>query len=160
MDYDIQEMKIPLQEAVTEVFEGMAFAEVEKCEEIDKLPDLTSNDYYATLSITQPFSAGLNLVVDQNFLEEILQTTIDANSPSDFEKMAKDLISESANTIAGCFLNKYLPPEQEFEIGIPASGKMSEKPVLTTGGKKEVIFSFTVEFKTIYCILSGQKAGN
>lgn len=154
MSYEIDQIQEALHKAVAQVTEGMAFAEIETCQRMDDMPVFSRDDFLATLNIKKPFDAIFGLIVNQKFLNSILQTTVEENRDDDLESLAGDLISEFTNTIAGCFMTFLLPPDREFEIDLPESGDGQDRKQKLVGFSSDIILDFIVEFNHIYCFFS------
>ncbi|MCP4291305.1 MAG: chemotaxis protein CheX [bacterium] len=108
-----------MSEAVSEVFESMAFL-VAQPGEAEHAPEKGVAAFYTRLPIYKPTPAMIGLVVTQEMALEWAGAMMmrDFNMEDDeFEVM--DVLSELANTLGGSLLTNLMPDGCSFELGLP-----------------------------------------
>ncbi len=154
MSFEKGQVTAALSAAISQTFEGIAFAEPESFEEISEMPVYGNTHRLATLNLEPTFPAVMGLEVPRNFLSEIILATIDEDSVSASEEMCIDLISELSNTIAGLFLKILLPPEEEIRFGLPEYLSERERTSPPELKKNDIVLKITIEANVVHCFLA------
>jgi CheY-specific phosphatase CheX len=152
MEIKEQDIVSSLKKSLSEVFENMAFTEIETFDQISTPPPVTSRSFAGWLSIEAPLKADFGLIIPERFLFNILQSTLDESQLKDWQKMEGDLISEYCNTIAGDFMKNLLPPDKDFDLSLP-NYKRGESPAYFYEKREMITLALTVESDKIYCVL-------
>ena len=121
MEYDEIQAKIALQKAIEQTFEEMAFIDAELLSEPVN-DDLDEDAYYSRISILKPFEAEITLKVPPGcavLFAESLYANFEAVITDEIQH---DVLAESLNTIAGCFMKNFLAEEASFELCLPRTG--------------------------------------
>jgi len=111
------------QETVNETFESMIFMPVISLPKEMPKPSLEGNQF-ARLEFLAPMKGIMYLAVPPNLASEITKNLYGWMDESDLtDEVVQDAMAELVNTVAGQFLSKFLPEDQTFEIGLPATGE-------------------------------------
>ncbi|MBC8277587.1 MAG: hypothetical protein H8E46_05100 [FCB group bacterium] len=121
MEYDQTQARIALQKAIEQTFEEMAFIDAELLPE-PVSDDLDEDAYYSRISILKPFKAEITLKVPPGcamLFAESLYANFEAVITDEIQR---DVLAESLNTIAGCFMKNYLTDDEGYELCLPQTG--------------------------------------
>ncbi|MFZ0389698.1 MAG: chemotaxis protein CheX [Calditrichia bacterium] len=154
MHFETRKIEDALTRTISEVFESIAFAEVEKVSRMQRLPELSHNEFYAVIRIHEPIRGSFGLILSRNILEEILSTTVDGSTNGD--GLLGDLMAELANTAAGCFMSRLLS-EKEFEIGLPEHGNSGATPFPLNTDEEDIILQLEIEAKQGWCLFKNEQ---
>lgn len=109
--------------AVAETLENMTFMEAVPAESGAEGESLT-----AGLLIHDPFQAELRLTLPLTLLGKVGESVYALPVENLEEQILCDLLAEILNTIAGRFLTAFLPPEQNYRLGLPEFGEEGVLP--------------------------------
>lgn len=104
--------------AIATTLENMAFMEVsQELEEARRYPaeEMTSS----RLLIHDPIQGELYLLMPKPLLSKIVSSVYILPAEELSEQMLLDMLGELINTVAGLFLNAYLPEDQTYSLGLP-----------------------------------------
>lgn len=149
MDFEKKQIIDALYLALAESFEGMAFLEFDHWEEIDEAKESDDKQYIASVDITAPFGAKLNLVCSEQFILNIIESITGEEAPGD-QSTISDTFKEILNTFAGRFLVKLLPENAEFDFGIPDAQLINYETVQNK--ESDIILKFDYGDESVLCI--------
>jgi len=130
-----------LTTAISKTMESMTFEEVEVVLEDTRYPEDESNYCWSTLPVLSPVNGALILEISLENAEPLIKNVYGEVSEEIInEASINDLLAEILNTIAGRFMSALLPSDQEFELGLPKTGRGS----LTEPERKVTSISFSV----------------
>lgn len=146
-----EKLKELLETSVSETIENIAFMEVTPSDSSDIF--LTDEEIITTsLMVCSPVECNFKLSMPKNLLIEITQTIYSPVDNIDNKiidnKILDDTLSEILNTIAGRFLNKVLPENQEFKLGVP---EIIEEFVLEENERR---YNFNIEGEEFFLVVS------
>lgn len=119
-----------IEQAIQETFENMAFLETVPAQEDGlKLP---ADVMAASLTITAPAPGVVHMVLPTTLLRNMGETLHAAPGEELSQEVLQDLLFELLNTIVGMLLNKFLPEDQSYNLGLPEK----ENPVLPRPGDR------------------------
>lgn len=152
-----------LQNAVTETFENVAFAELvgfNRQNQVDTIP----NDTIATqIDIFQPHSYRLLLVLEKAYAAELLGLVEDEDNPLSDDELW-DLVKELLNVIAGRFIAFLHPESQDIKIGIPDPIIDVVGAVVNYLGENVILYSVELDAATLFIGLAepsnAEESGN
>jgi len=121
MEYDETQASIALQKAIEQTFEEMAFIDAELLPE-PVTDDLDEDAYYSTISIVKPFKAEITLHVPPGCARLFAESLYANFEMVITDEIQRDVLAESLNTIAGCFMKNFLTDEESFELCLPQTG--------------------------------------
>ena len=126
---DHETMILKFREAISLVFEGLAFANPDAIHPTDLLPEIMPSDYFSYIDFSKPIQGKIGLVINKAFLLNILKSTLGKSITQISEKEIKDLSTELVNTIAGNFLKNIPSSRRQIKIGLPvaAAGAIPEE---------------------------------
>lgn len=145
----IDEYTDALTESVTEVFEEMAFAEVEKIEKIDTLPEVNSEDFFALIELKNPVSGFLKIIIGEKYAVALVESMLGEKLESSYT-LINDSIAELTNTIGGSFLRILTKNNGDCQLGIPSSGKIADNQSILNHNDKSVNMVYVIEENEIY----------
>jgi len=154
MHYTNTQIIAALRKAISEIFEGMSFAEVNNFREIEFPLQFSSNSYFATIEMLNPFNGEFYLICTRNCSINVLGASFDEAQLSNSDQIIADLISEYSNAIAGCFLRHLIPPDQTFEISLPRFGTIQDQGNSLQEKNTKVGISFQVDNHPLHCVVS------
>lgn len=115
-----------LKDAVFKTLEGMAFVDAEVLEE-DAVNSIYEGDtLWAVLPILQPFAGEIAVFLSRKGAKILTESLFSTDGEEVASGVEGDVLAEILNTIAGCFLNELLPPEQSFILDVPLKGSGAE----------------------------------
>lgn len=149
MKFDELRARNALQRAIEQTFEEMAFIDAELL--IEPLGEDNDEDlYYSTISISKPFKAVITLKIPPG-CAMLFAESLYANFEMEItDEIQRDVLAESLNTIAGCFMKNYLSENEGFELCLPKTGIGS----LLTDKDPNVKLEFDIMGETLIALLS------
>ncbi len=75
-----------------------------------------------------PMEGEIIILLESEQAQQISEVLFGFIEEERSEEIINDTMSEVLNTIAGCFMKELIPPDQEYEIGFPRTGR-GEHPV-------------------------------
>jgi len=122
MKLDLELARGALEEAIRQSLEGMAFLDVETAEE---LTDFESSEemFSAEISILKPLKVKIALVVSAQCARKWVESVYVDISSGVTDDTIRDVLAETLNTAAGCFMKGMLQASQSYELGIPRTWK-------------------------------------
>ncbi len=141
-----------LSSAITKTMENMTFESV-KFVDSPRDSNLDIDDrIWAVLPMVRPYQGELVLELSLEFGGTLAEEVWGFPSETISDDAVKDMLAEIANTIAGRFNDELLPPDEEFELGLPDTGlgtvpKSAQKvtTVLLNIGNHQLLTSITGE---------------
>lgn len=117
--------KNALIDAVRQSLEGIAFLDVDLLdEELDSTPGIIY--YFSEITILRPVKLKIIFAVPQDCARKWVETLYVENSVDINDNVILDVLAESLNTSAGCFMKNILADSQSYELGIPKKWKNNE----------------------------------
>jgi len=152
MKPEISEVENALQVAVAESLEGLAFIEFDSVEQIPELPEITSKYYHSSIEIYTPFKGQIHFICPEPFMVNTIESITgeeleDLNNP-----ILGDTLKELLNTLCGRFMIDLLPPETEFDFGLPTFDIISEDDELYQKQEESLVMKFIYEEDEVYCL--------
>jgi CheY-specific phosphatase CheX len=119
-----------LWEAVSKVFENMAFEEVDPVENNSQYQESSPKKLWAVLPILQPVSGEIFTCMSSKCAQQITENIygLQCQDSEVAQNAVLDALAEILNTIGGRFMSALLPSNQGFELGFPTTGK-GEPPI-------------------------------
>jgi len=124
-----------LEESIQETFENMAFLETVPAENEQNLE--VSAPMTARLEITSPADGVVYLTLSEALLRNIGEILHAAPAEELPAEALQDLLFELVNTITGVMLNKFLPEDQTYGLGLPTS---ADKKGASSSQEKQCFF--------------------
>ncbi len=139
-----------LEISVSEAFEEMAFAEVDKVEVLSSPPTFSSQDIFASIELRNPVGGWLHMVIQKEYAYELTMLVID--QPDDLQSLVADSMAEMMNTIAGSMMRR-LASNMDYELGLPVSGEVSEsRDDLRSCHSSSLLLSIEFEEQKLYFV--------
>ena len=114
-------------EAVQQTLENMVFMEV--IEERGTPTDIPATELtWSSMLINDPIQGEIRLAMPSELLKKISGNVFGIDDEEVTTSQAYDILNELLNTIAGLFMTKLLPTDQEYKIGLPSleAGRLPE----------------------------------
>ena len=115
-------LQLSLGSAIAKTMEEMTFEEVE----IDEAPQTTlamrNDSLWAALPIKRPLVGELVLNTSQIYARKLAEDVYGGPGKEFSENVVRDVLAEILNTVAGSFIKKVVPQDQQFELGLPTTG--------------------------------------
>jgi len=115
--------------------ENMTFEEVEIVTEPTQINFSADDKMWAILPLIRPHAGELVIEVPFDYGRTLAEEVCGIMDEEISEAAIKDVLAEIANTIAGRFVDELLPADEEFELGLPNTGRgkvpQKEKKVTT-----------------------------
>lgn len=80
---------------------------------------------WAELPLVEPWFGEIAIEVGGECAVVLKESLFGATDESSPNEIVHDALAEILNTIAGCFMNELIPPDQEYQIGFPKTGQGS-----------------------------------
>ncbi len=113
-----EKLEQDIYQAIATTLENMAFMEVSKeIEEAVRHP--AEETVVSRLLIYDPLPGELYLSIPRTLLGRITESVYGMPAEELSEKILLDMLGELINTVAGLFLNAYLPGDQIYKLGLP-----------------------------------------
>ncbi len=164
MNEKLNRFESALVEAISRTMEGMAFTDIEvlkdqegidvfdQFEGKNKMSELLDNSImWAILPLINPLTGSILIEVKYDYGQLISQALFGFENGDTSEEIIFDALAESLNTICGCFIKALIPPDKEYEIGFPTTGK-GEYP---RNGNSGVTMYFNVGGNTMKAVILG-----
>ncbi|MCD4687978.1 MAG: chemotaxis protein CheX [Desulfuromonadaceae bacterium] len=104
--------------AIATTLENMAFMEVSQ--EVEGAKRYPAEEMAVTrLLVHDPVQGELYLLMPKPLLAKIVSSVYIMPEEELSEQMLLDMLGELINTVAGLFLNAYLPEDQTYSLGLP-----------------------------------------
>ncbi len=113
-----EKLEQDIYRAIATTLENMAFMEVSQ--EVEEARSYPAEEMAASrLLIHDPIQGELYLLMPKPLLSKIVSSVYNLPVEELTEQMLLDLLGELINTVAGLFLNAYLPGDQTYNLGLP-----------------------------------------
>lgn len=113
-----EKLEQDIYRAISTTLENMAFMAISKdIEEAVRYP--VEETMVSRLLIHDPLPGELYLAMPKVLLSKIAASVYIMPAEELSEKMLLDMLGELINTVAGLFLNAYLPEDQTYKLGLP-----------------------------------------
>ncbi len=142
-------LRAELSNSLAEVLESMAFMEAVPAESPYERP---SPEHWVTLLIHEPVQGEFRMQMSQQMLENIAESIYGLLGEGMTAQVLDDTLAEMINTVAGHFLNKALPEEQIYQLGLPELGQ-GTSPLAEEAA---LVCDFSIESKLLRVIASGE----
>ena len=120
-----EKLEQDIYSAISSTLENMAFMEVGKeVAEAVRYPD--EDIVVSRLLIHDPLPGELYLSMPKLLLGKIASSVYIMPAEELSEQMLLDMLGELINTVAGLFLNAYLPEDQAYNLGLPENVPVGE----------------------------------
>lgn len=137
-----------LEEAIQETFENMAFLETVPA---DQPPlELPSETMGARLAVTAPAPGMVHLVLSTALLRNVGEILYAEPAEELTDEALQDLLFELVNTVVGMLLNRFLPEDQTYSLGLP------EKAPSLPAPRPEVTAYFLVDNTPVLAAVDGR----
>ncbi|MCP4723435.1 MAG: chemotaxis protein CheX [bacterium] len=150
---DKTEILEALENAVSEAFETMAFAEVMGKEELNELPGWIDNSIWASMAIENPIKTTCHFIVQKEQAMGMVELIAETDDEEELEKLMYDTASEYINTIGGRLGLALLPEGEKVIVGLPEIVELNEETKEDMKNKIDLIVSFNVEEQEVLCCL-------
>jgi CheY-specific phosphatase CheX len=126
-----EELDAAIYGAIANTLENMAFLEVGRdLEDATRYP--AEETVCCRLLIHDPLQGEIYLVMPIPLMRKIASTVYIMPEEELSERMLLDMLGELVNTVAGLFMNAYLPKNQTYALGLPETGVDRPESVLST----------------------------
>lgn len=120
-----EKLEQDIYRAISTTLENMAFMEVGKeAEDAVRYPE--DEVAVSRLLIHDPLPGELYLAMPRLLLGKIASSVYIMPAEELSEQMLLDMLGELINTVAGLFLNAYLPEDQTYKLGLPENVPVGE----------------------------------
>lgn len=114
----LEKLEQDIYNALATTLENMAFMEISQ--EIDEAVRYPSEEMIVSrLLIHDPLQGELHLAMPKPLLRKIASSVYIMPAEEISDPMLLDMLCELINTVAGLFLNAYLPEDQTYSLGLP-----------------------------------------
>ena len=120
---ELNKLETVLAAAVSKTMENMTFEEIETPKNHNGNPFTGNNKYWAVLPLIKPYSGELVLEITTDYGKILAEEVYGNTDVVISESSIKDVLAEIANTIAGRFIDGLTPQSQQFELGLPTTGR-------------------------------------
>ena len=111
--------KTALQQAVSEIFENMAFQELEIVSG-NPLPAVVLCSFrQATMTIYSPIQGTLVITISPSMMRTVAANVLGIDPDDVDSSMESDVVAEMLNTMAGAWMRKITEVSQPYELGLP-----------------------------------------
>lgn len=142
-------LRAELTNSLAEVLENMAFMDAEPAETPYGRP---SRECWTTLLLHDPVQGEFRMQMSQQMLMNISESIYGLLGEKMTAQVLEDTLAEMINTVAGHFLNKVLPEEQIYQLGLPELGR-GEPPAK---GGDDLVCDFIIEGEPLRLVASGE----
>ncbi len=134
MPIDLERARKALLDAITTTFSEMAFIDVDTLDN-SAAPAFAGKCLTPSINILSPLKLTITLAAPINSVKFLVESLYsDADSEVD-ENTMQDVLAETLNTLAGCFMKKFLAEQTGYELGLPekkfASGTVPMEAFIT-----------------------------
>lgn len=113
-----EKLEQDISSALATTLENMAFMEVSK--EVEEAVSYPAEEMLVSrLLIHDPIQGELYLRMPKPLLRKIASSVYIMSAEEISDQMQLDMLCELINTVAGLFLNAYLPEDQTYSLGLP-----------------------------------------
>jgi hypothetical protein len=113
------DLEVLVEKAVVDTLENMSFLEVLKAEGDDSLTSSAVESIAVKQQVLDPVQAEFYLLMPRDLIITIAQMIFTMPREEVSEQQAEDVATELLNTIAGRFLNAFLPTDKSYNLGLP-----------------------------------------
>lgn len=153
MNYELDQISDELTEAISESFENLFFADIERCVSVNEI-DTEEDSLLVSVDTIAPFKGKVGLIIDKETSEEIVMEMVGGDFDLINKDMIADALSEIGNTIVGRFLSKIVPEDEEFSLGFPECTKWDPAEYNCKSSENCKLFDLELEDKHVFCILN------
>jgi len=108
--------------AVSQTLENMAFTEV--MEKLDRSYEIPTEELvWNSLLINDPVQGEIRLAMPKRVLKNLTGSIFGINDEEITQAQMDDIQNELLNTIVGLFLSNLFSDDQEYQMGLPESGR-------------------------------------
>lgn len=147
-----------LQDAVSETFETMLFAEVTEKEMCDSLPEWTKESVAATIEIIEPHELKIRLYFEKDHALELVDMLYGDYDKNNLDTIIVDFVSECTNSIAGQFATRLLESDDVVKLGIPVPFKNGDKSNAPELSNDSIIILFGIDDRKIAFTIESKSA--
>jgi len=142
-------LRAELANSLSEVLESMAFMEAEAAEIPYARP---SSEHWTTLLVHDPVQGEFRMQMSRQMLVNIAEAIYGLLGEGMTTQVLDDTLAEMINTVAGHFLNKVLPGEQIYQLGLPELGK----GLSPLAEESALVCDFSTEGEVLRVLASGK----
>jgi hypothetical protein len=113
------DLEVLVEKAVVDTLENMSFLEVLKAEGDDSLTSSAVESIAVKQQVLDPVQAEFYLLMPRDLIITIAQMIFTMPREEVSEQQTEDVATELLNTIAGRFLNVFLPTDKSYKLGLP-----------------------------------------
>ena len=111
--------KTALQEAVSEIFENMAFQELTPMSKNPLPAQVLWSFRQATMTIYSPIQGTLVMTISPSMMQSVTANVLGMDPVEVDAGMESDVLAEMLNTMAGAWMRKITDVSQPYELGLP-----------------------------------------
>ena len=111
--------KTSLQEAVSEIFENMAFQELTPMPKNPLPAQVLWSFRQATMTIYSPIQGTLVMTISSSMMQSVTANVLGIDPAEVDAGMEVDVLAEMLNTMAGSWMRKITDDSQPYELGLP-----------------------------------------
>ena len=112
----LEKIDAAIKQSVSDTLEKLVFMEVTETEEE---VEFTSAPLTAVLALHEPYRGEIRVTFPRDLLAKMAETLFWLPEQGVTDRILKDVLAELLNTVAGRFLDSFLPQQQKFRIGLP-----------------------------------------
>jgi hypothetical protein len=155
MHRTFQHILDPLQEAMRETFETLAFSEISDWKVTDTGPDTSPSCLGAAIALYHPLHCRLALLLNRDQVLEFVEIAYgpEIAASAGENGILQDSICELVNTIAGRFASALAQPDLPIALGIPETA--NETTILLEQCSNSKWIRFSLDGIPARCVLGG-----
>ena len=116
--------KAALQEAVSEIFENMAFQELTPIAKNPLPSQVLWSFRQATMTIYSPLQGALVMTISPTMMQSVTANVLGIDLEDVDAGMQSDVLAEMLNTMAGAWMRKITDVSQPYELGLPDTAEV------------------------------------
>ena len=116
--------KAALQEAVSEIFENMAFQELTPIAKNPLPSQVLWSFRQATMTIYSPIQGALVMTISPTMMQSVTANVLGIDLEDVDAGMQSDVLAEMLNTMAGAWMRKITDVSQPYELGLPDTAEV------------------------------------
>ncbi|CAM2068209.1 hypothetical protein SCOR_22770 [Sulfidibacter corallicola] len=151
MDIQDEEVIDTVEQALSETFEGLAFAQVFSREQSMEPIQLPGHVLASYIDLPDPLHFRFLLAISSEQLGEFFETASSGAAVTDL--ILHDFVREICNTVAGHLQSKLAPEKKDMIIGLPHDPDRDQLSELLTPAEDRVLLNFEVEEYQVHCVL-------
>jgi|GEM_PF-1641599 len=129
MPLDIPRARTALFDAITTTFSEMAFIDVDALDD-SAVSGFTGKGLMSSINVLNPYKLTITIAASYEAVKFLVESLYSETGSEIDENTMQDVLAEILNTLAGCFMKKFLGNHIGYELGLPEkiSGEVAVPP--------------------------------